>query len=218
MSPIPSTNQRRRNRAARHPEAATAATGTNGSAPAEPSRELLQNLIESLREELRQFGEMLMLLEHQQELLRSRQLPDLFPSVAAISAHAESLRAARQEREQRRRDFAARLALPEDTGLHQIVAHLPTDYRPLLEALIRENHELHSRSQQGARDNQAALGRAVEVMHGILDPAFAACPGNQVVAPKPEVPGLATPRSPAGGVPNAHDSMQSKGCETPASE
>src|SRR5262245_34400022 len=52
------------------------------------THELIHHLIEALREELKQFGEMLVLLDHQQELVRSRQLPDLSPSAAAINAQA----------------------------------------------------------------------------------------------------------------------------------
>lgn len=135
----------------------------------------LQNLIEALREELKQYGEMLALLDHEQELVMLRQTADLLQSVAAINAQAETLEAVRLEREQRRRHLARTLGLDEAIQFRDLTPHLEANYRPLVEALVQENNELLTRIQQRARQNHLLLSRAVELMQRFIDSIL---PGN----------------------------------------
>ena len=117
-------------------------------------KELIQNLIEALREELKQYGEMLALLDHQQKLAAvHRQSPELLDSIGAVNAQAEAIRVARQEREQRRRHLARTLALGETSGFGELTPRLPRDYQPLVQALVQENNELLIRVQQRALQN-----------------------------------------------------------------
>jgi len=67
--------------------------------------ELLSNLIEALREELTQYGEMLALLDQQQQMVMHRQVSTLPENVNCVNAQAGSLPHA-QEREQRQRRLA----------------------------------------------------------------------------------------------------------------
>jgi len=71
-------------------------------------KELLSNLIEALREELKQYGEMLALLDQQKQLVMHRQVADLPDNVNSVNAQAGVIAAARQEREQRQRHLTAR--------------------------------------------------------------------------------------------------------------
>ena len=116
-------------------------------------KELIQNLIEALREELKQYGEMLALLDHQQKLAAHRRSPELLDSIGAVNAQAEAIRVARQEREQRRRHLARTLALDETSGFGELTPRLPRDYQPLVQALVQENNELLIRVQQRALQN-----------------------------------------------------------------
>ena len=50
----------------------------------------LDNLIEALRNELQQYGEMLALLDHQRELVKQRGSDDILHSIAAISTQSAS--------------------------------------------------------------------------------------------------------------------------------
>jgi hypothetical protein len=68
--------------------------------------DLLPNLIEALREELKQYGEMLAVLEHQEETAVHRQANDLLQNIAHINAQAEAIAAVRHEREQHQRNVA----------------------------------------------------------------------------------------------------------------
>jgi len=130
---------------------------------------LLPKLIEALREELEQYGEMLARLDHQQQLVMRRQTDDLFQSVTDINTQARVITAARDERESLQHQIARLLNLPEISGHAEIVPLLPPDYRPLLEALFEENKELLVRVQQRARQNHLLLSHAVEFMQRLLN-------------------------------------------------
>jgi flagellar biosynthesis/type III secretory pathway chaperone len=135
-------------------------------------KELLSNLIEALREELKQYGEMLALLDQQQQLVVHRQVAMLPDHVNCVNAQAGVIAAARQEREQRQRHLARLLALPESTNFTVLIPQLPADYRPLVEALVRENNELLVRVQQRARQNQLLLSHCVELMQQLINSIF----------------------------------------------
>jgi len=133
---------------------------------------LLPNLIEALRDELKQYGEMLARLDHQQNVVMRRQTEDLLPSVAAINHQADAIAATRTEREGCQRQVARHLNLPETAAFTAIVPLLPADYRPLVQALVQENNELLVRVQQRARQNHLLLSHAVELMQRLINAIF----------------------------------------------
>ena len=135
-------------------------------------KELLSNLIEALREELKQYGEMLALLDQQQQLVMQRQVTELPDNVNCVNAQAGVIAAARQEREQRQRHIARLLEQPETSGFIILIPLLPSDYRPLLEALVRENNELLVRVQQRARQNHLMLSHCVDLMQQLINSIF----------------------------------------------
>lgn len=139
---------------------------------------LLDHLIEALREELKEYGEMLAVLDQQQDLVMRRQAQDLYLSTSGVNAQAETIAAARREREQHQRHVARQLALPDDAPFAAIVPLLPAEYRPLVQALVQENNELLGRVQQRARQNHLLLSRVVELMQQFLGTLLpgAACP------------------------------------------
>jgi flagellar biosynthesis/type III secretory pathway chaperone len=131
--------------------------------------EALNSFIDSLREELKQYGEMLALLDHQQELVVSHHGADLMQSVFAIDAQTRAVHAARNVREERCRSLAAELKLDEPTALKELAGRLPAHYRPLVEALVQENQELLVRVRQRARQNHLLLSRTVELMERLIN-------------------------------------------------
>jgi flagellar biosynthesis/type III secretory pathway chaperone len=137
--------------------------------------ELLQNLIEALREELKEYGEMLALLDQQQEMVTHRQTQDLLQCVASVNGQAEAIAAARREREQRQREVARGLNLDADAPFNDVVPKLPAPFQPLVKALVQENNQLLARIQQRARQNHLLLTRIVDLMQRFLGSLF---PGN----------------------------------------
>jgi flagellar biosynthesis/type III secretory pathway chaperone len=138
--------------------------------------EPLQNLIDALREELKEYGEMLALLDQQQEQVMQRRALDMLQCVTAINAQAETIATTRLEREQRQRHISLCLNLPENAGFTDIAPRVPAEYRPLLQALVQENNQLLGRIQHRARQNHLLLSRIVDLMQRFLSTLF---PGMQ---------------------------------------
>jgi flagellar biosynthesis/type III secretory pathway chaperone len=128
----------------------------------------LTHLVEALREELKQYGEMLALLDQQQDQVINRQTTTLLQTVAEIHSHSEVIRAARHEREQRQRHVARLLELPEFSGFAPLIPLLPSAYQPLVNALVQENNALIVRIQQRARQNHLLLNRVVDLMQRLV--------------------------------------------------
>jgi hypothetical protein len=126
--------------------------------------EPLNNFVESLREELKQFGELLALLDLQREQVVRRLPEELLATVSAINTQGEAIQAARRERAQRQRELAQSMDLPVGSRAGVLVPQLPQAYRPLVTALIEENNRLLARVRRRACQNHMLLGRAVEMM------------------------------------------------------
>jgi len=131
-------------------------------------KEILSKLIESLRQELQHYGEMLALLDQQQDQIVVRAASDLVTTVAAINAQAERIQSARTDREQDQRALAHSLEHPRDSAFLDLLPRVPEVYRPLLQALIEENNALLVRVQQRARQNHLLLNRSLELMQKLM--------------------------------------------------
>ncbi len=136
----------------------------------------LQNLVEALREELKEYSLLLALLGQQQEMVIHRQTQDLIQCVSRLSSQVEVLAGTRLEREQRQREVARALSLPENASFAALIPQLPGEYQPLVEALVGETNDLLQRIQRRARQNHILLTRVTDLMQRLLDPFF---PGSQ---------------------------------------
>jgi flagellar biosynthesis/type III secretory pathway chaperone len=131
--------------------------------------EPIERLIEALRQELQQYGEMLTLLDHQHQFITSRAAEDVFQSMTPIQAQGAIIQSARAYREECRRDIARTLQQPDNADFSVLIPLLLADYRPLIQALVDENNELLVRVRQRARQNHLLLSRSVELMKGLLN-------------------------------------------------
>ncbi len=129
----------------------------------------LNQLILTLREELQQYGEMLALLDQQQEFVVNRTPDEVLHIVGAIQTQSGVIQHAREKREEVRRELAGALRQPAHTGFAQLIPLLPDDYRPLIRALVEENNGLLQRVQQRARQNHLLLSRSVEMLQRFLN-------------------------------------------------
>lgn len=128
----------------------------------------LPRLIESLREELKQYGHLLLLLDEQQEGIIRRQNEALLDATAAIQEQGAAIQTARREREAIQRELAATLPAATEPSILALTPLLPADYRPLLEALVQENHQLLRRVRQRAHQNHLLLRRSLELLDQFL--------------------------------------------------
>jgi hypothetical protein len=128
----------------------------------------LHALIDALRQELQQYGEMLARLDHQQESIMRRAADDVLVSVTAIQEQGAVIQQARQAREDRQRALAGHFRQPEKSTLAQLAERIPAAYQPLVHALVDENNQLLIRVQQRARQNHLLLSRSLELMRNLL--------------------------------------------------
>ena len=128
----------------------------------------LTSIIDALRNELQQYGEMLALLDHQQELVRMRGADDILHSIAAINSQSATIQSARERREAMQRELAETLGQPADATFATLLPLVAEHYRPLVGALVQENNELLQRVRHRAGENQAMLRRSLELMQRFI--------------------------------------------------
>ncbi len=130
--------------------------------------EHIENLVTTLREELQHYGEMLALLDQQQESAINRVTDDMLAATTAIQNHSQVIQTARREREQRQRELSRLLGTIESATFAELIPQLPDAYRPLVQSLVQENNSLLERVQQRAQQNHLVLSRSVELMQNFL--------------------------------------------------
>lgn len=131
--------------------------------------EMVDKLIAALREELQQYGEMLARLDDQQQLVIRRAADAALQSVPLIESQSALLAQVREVRFTAMKDLFQKVTLPESAGFKELIPLLPSDYRPLLQALVQENNELLQRIHQRARQNHILLTRTVESMQHVIN-------------------------------------------------
>ncbi|MEO6994132.1 MAG: flagellar protein FlgN [Lacunisphaera sp.] len=127
-----------------------------------------QNIAESLRNELAEYGGLLALFAEQQKCLFSREATAVLHLSGSIEQQVRTLEQCRRLRESMVADFAAIHAQPPSATLRSLLPLIDPVARPLIEALIGEiNHLLH-RVRRTSRHNHTLLARAVEVHQDTL--------------------------------------------------
>lgn len=149
--------------------------------------ELLDHLIEALRAELQQYGEILALLDRQHEAVQLHGAEEVLRLVAAIHAQSAAIEAARASRQHWQRQVALALGEGPEASVHQLAARMPEPYRLLVLALVRENNDLRDRVREQAEQNQLLLHKAVELLDRFLHTlSWPAVPGPN----QPDVPAV----------------------------
>lgn len=121
----------------------------------------LQQLIEALRQELQQCGEMLAQLDEPSR-------PALTDPTGAAGS-ADALLAARETREFTRQQLAWAAQKPQAASIAELIPFLPPDHRPLIDALVEENEALWRRLYERLREDWTWLHRAREASRQSLD-------------------------------------------------
>ena len=132
----------------------------------------INQLIESLREEMTQYGELLALMQEQQELIINRQPQELLTNLNQVNGQMEKIAMARQARELARVALATQLGATQETTFKQMTSQLPEEYQPLLEALVNEINALLQKVQKWLRQNHLLLKRSLDLMQDILQNVF----------------------------------------------
>ncbi len=130
--------------------------------------EALEKLIQALREELQQYGEMLARLDQQQEHVTRRASEDLLQATAEIEIQSQTMKQARQFRTDCQAEVARSVGFASEATFAEIIPQLPGPYRPLVTALVQENNESLGRIHQRSRQNHILLCRSLELMSRLL--------------------------------------------------
>jgi hypothetical protein len=130
--------------------------------------EALEKLIDALREELQQYGEMLARLDQQQEYVTRRASEDLLQTTAEIEVQSQTMQQVRRLRAESLAVVARSLDCASDATFAEIIPQLPVNYRPLVTALVQENNESLGRIHQRSRQNHILLCRSLEMMGRLL--------------------------------------------------
>ena len=93
-------------------------------------------------------------------------------SVSHIQEQTLTIQTSRAHREKCRRRIAQEIGVTDDSSFRSLLPLLPSDYQPLVKALVDENNELLTRVQQRARQNHLLLSRSMELMQGFLNTLF----------------------------------------------
>ncbi|MSR42729.1 MAG: flagellar protein FlgN [Pedosphaera sp.] len=153
------------------------------------------HLIECLREELTQYGELLALMQEQQNLIIRRDAETLQQNLAAVEQQVAGVTLARQAREQARKAIIVALGAAPDITFRQMTAQLPAEYQPLLEALVVEINQILLRVQQWLRQNHLLLSRSLDLMQRMIQSLFPAARSGRTYGRRGFVAPVAPPPS-----------------------
>ena len=140
--------------------------------------EYVNTLIAALREELTQYGEVLALMQEQQQFIINRAANELLMNLNDVNEQMGKVSAARDQREACRRALVASLGGTEETTFRQMTGLLPTEVQPLLNALVEEINQLLQRIQKWLRQNHLLLKRSLDLMDHIMRSMFPSSSGT----------------------------------------
>lgn len=128
----------------------------------------LEQVIEALREELQQYGEMLALLEDQHGCLIRQDAQSILNSCSTLDTQRNVIEAARARRESLQRQLAWVLGRPENPTIRDLLPLIPDYYHPLISALSREINELIESVHERVQTNHSLLRRSLELTERFL--------------------------------------------------
>ena len=135
-------------------------------------KEHLDKLVQNLREELIQYGELLSLLEQQQEMIVNRSADGLIQNLTSIHAQMAEIAKARGCREQCRSELAVSLDLDAELPIKEMYYSFPVEYQSLMQTLVDEVNELLIKANQRLRQNHLLLSRSLEFMQQLIQSLF----------------------------------------------
>ena len=127
-----------------------------------------QNIADSLRLELAEYGALLGLFEQQQQSLFARDPEAVLRFSGEIEAQTRILHDCRLCREQATAALAKAHGQPASSTLRSLLPNVEADARPLLEALVNEVNRLLHRVRRISRHNHTLIARTLELHQDLL--------------------------------------------------
>lgn len=132
----------------------------------------LDNLVDALRLEMTQYGELLALMQEQQELIINRSAQELLKNLQKVNSQMQQIADARAVREKCRLALASTVGGGKEISFRDMSQRLPSEYQPLLGALVGEINHLLSNVQKWLRQNHLLLRRSIDLMQHIVQQLF----------------------------------------------
>lgn len=132
----------------------------------------LDNLINTLRQELVQQSELLALLEQQQEAVLLSDAEAALRVTEQINGVMARILDLRRERTRYCRALAGRLGRPDTATVTDLAAELPDDHRLLVMALLDQNEHLLGRIHDVSHQNVQLLTHSVHLMEKFMNEFF----------------------------------------------
>jgi hypothetical protein len=126
----------------------------------------VEQLVEALRNELQQYGEMLALLDAHDST--GRGLPAILNACEGIQRQGTAIKDARLLRLQQQTRLAWVVGKPEKDSILGLLADLPPHYQPLLTALISEINEALSQVREKALHCHKRLNSAAQQLERLM--------------------------------------------------
>ncbi|MGF1483038.1 MAG: flagellar protein FlgN [Opitutales bacterium] len=127
-----------------------------------------EHLVELLRAELEGYGELLSLLNAQQQGILRREPEAVSAHASDVDEASERASALRSSREAWVRECVVEAGLDAEATVHDWLPFCPRASQPLIEGLVDEINRTLDRSQQRARQNQVLLARAIQTIEQIV--------------------------------------------------
>ena len=126
----------------------------------------VEQLVEALRNELQQYGEMLALLDVDDAA--GSGLPSILNACEGIQRQGSAIEDARLLRLQQQSRLAWVVGKPEKDSIIDLLADLPAHYQPLLTALISEINGLVSQVREKALHCHQRLNAAAQQLERLM--------------------------------------------------
>lgn len=128
----------------------------------------IELLVERLRDELKQYGELMALLDRQQELVLQRDADGIQATAEQIDQQSVVLEEFKSIRQQVQGELAQAMGLTSVKTIEGLIPHMPDAYRPLIKALVEDNNFSIQRIGHVARQNHMLLSRSIEMVGGLI--------------------------------------------------
>jgi hypothetical protein len=128
----------------------------------------IELLVERLRDELKQYGELMALLDRQQELVLQRDADGIQATGEQIDQQSFVLEELKAIRQRVQEDLAQAMGMSPSTTIEALLPNIPEAYRPLIKALVEDNNFSIQRIGRVARQNHMLLSRSIEMVGGLI--------------------------------------------------
>lgn len=128
----------------------------------------VEPLVETLREELKQYGELMALLESQQQMVLARNADGMHSIAIEIDHQAVVLESMKAARSQAQNTLMASMGIHTEISFEELFPKLPSEYQPLIQALVEENNRSIERIDRIAKQNHSLLTRSIELINGLI--------------------------------------------------